>query len=94
MRMQLAIDKHTGVDVLLRALAEHFVLGHDALVDDVQAVEFFAGGVPVLPDFVVHDGFVGAGGHELLHEHEVWAEGGLADVNVEGWEGQGTDLTV
>jgi hypothetical protein len=78
MRVQFPVDEDAGVDVGLRPLAEYFVLGHDALVDEVEAVEFLARGVPVLPYFVVHDGFVGAGGHEFLHEHEVWAVQTLA----------------
>ena len=72
-RVELAVDKDASVDILLGALAEHFVFGHDALVDEVETVEFFAGAVAVLPDFVVHYALVGTGGHELLHEHEVGA---------------------
>lgn len=74
-RVQLAVDENTGVDVLLSTLAQDLVLSHDALVDDVEAVELLAGAVTVLPDFVVHDTSVGAGGHEFLHEHEVRASG-------------------
>jgi hypothetical protein len=72
-RVQLAIDENTSVYVLLSTFAQDFVLGHDALVDDVEAVKLLASAVAVLPDFVVHDTSVGTGRHEFLHEHEVRA---------------------
>lgn len=52
--VKLAIDEEASVDVDLCALAENFVLLHDAGIEISNVFEIFLGGVLVLPDFVVH----------------------------------------
>jgi hypothetical protein len=75
MWVQLAVYKDASVEVLLRLVAERFVLAHDALEHLVDFLEVCVWGVGVAVDFVV-DGCGGcAGGHELLDEEEVWSGG-------------------
>jgi hypothetical protein len=72
--MELAVDEDAGFEVLLGKVAERLVLGHDALVHLVDALEVLFGRVAVTVDFVVDIGGGWACGHEFLHEEEVGAK--------------------
>ena len=71
LRVQLAIHKHTGIEILLAVDAEVLVLGHDALVHVADDVEVVVRGVLVAVDFVAHNALRRACGCEPLHEEEV-----------------------
>ena len=71
LRVQLAIHKHTGIEVLLAVDAEVLVLGHDTLVHVADEVEVVVRGVLVAVDFVAHDALRRAGWCKPLHEEEV-----------------------
>lgn len=87
LRVHLAVDEDTGIEILLRLVAEIFVLGHDALVDVADELEFFVGGVLVAEDLVLHRRAAGADGHEALNHEKVGAArvvSGVA-VMIVGW---------
>lgn len=69
--MHLAVDKDTGVDVLLGIGAEVLVLGHDTLVELSDESEVIVAGVLVAEEFVAHGGAGRAVGNEALDHEEV-----------------------
>ena len=70
--VEQAVDKDTGVQVLLRVDAEVLVFRHDSLVHVADKGELLIASVLVPIDFVAHDRLGGAHRRKSLHEEEVW----------------------
>ena len=72
-RVHFAVDEHPREEIPLCQVAEILVLLHDALVDFVDVLEVFVGGVYIAEDFVLDEGFAGAARNEALGVEEVWS---------------------
>lgn len=86
LRMHLTIHKNAGVKVLLRVIAEPFILSQDPLEHRVDGLETFVGGVLVSVDFVFHGAVAGGSRNASHHVEEV---GTMMLEVVEGWMKRG-----
>lgn len=69
--VHFAVDKDTGVEVLLRSGAQSFVLRHDTFVHLVDHLELLFGHILVSVDFVTDSRICRPARHESLHEEEL-----------------------
>lgn len=72
LRVQLAIDKDTPVEILLCVVAENLVFSHDTRIHVIDQSEVLFLCVLVSPDFVGHGRVVGTLRKELLDHHPMF----------------------